>query len=121
MLIIPARSKETPAETKSRADQRLAMASERRQKMWRIGAAALAICMVVFITLDYVYGQNRTLSAPIAVEAVNGEIKIPLSTVSDGNLHRFILKPETKSQLRSMPVRFVEARVMFKMDNRSFA
>ena len=92
MLIIPGRSKQIPADTKSRADQRLAIASERKQRMWRLGAAILAICVVVFITFDYVYGQNRTLSAPVPVEAVNGEIRIPLSTVSDGNLHRFILK-----------------------------
>ncbi|MCI0444388.1 Fe-S-containing protein [bacterium] len=92
MLIIPARSKELPADTKSRADQRLALASERKQRMWRIGAAILAICVVVFITFDYVYGQNRTLSTPTEIEAVNGEIRIPLNTVSDGNLHRFILK-----------------------------
>ena len=91
MLIIPARSKELPADTKSRADQRLALASERRQRMWRLGAAILSICVVVFITFDYVYGQNRTRSTPTEVEAVNGEIRIPLNTVSDGNLHRFIL------------------------------
>ena len=92
MLIIPARRKELPPDTKSRADHRLALASERRQRMWRLGGAILAICVVVFITFDYVYGQNRTRSTPIVVEAVNGEIRIPLNTVSDGNLHRFILK-----------------------------
>src|SRR5262245_96749 len=64
MLIIPASSKQTADDAKSRADQRLAIATERRQKMWRIGAAVLAICVVVFITLDYVYGQNRTRSTP---------------------------------------------------------
>jgi FTR1 family protein len=103
MLIIPARSKQLQADTKSRADQRLVIASERRQRIWRLGAAILAICVVVFITFDYVYGQNRTRSTPTEVEAINGEIRIPVSTVSDGNLHRFILKGHS--------VRFIVMRI----------
>lgn len=91
MLIIPARAQAKSAEVTSRADQRLALAAEQLQKRWRTGAAVLAICVVVFITFDFVYGQNRILSEPVPISAVNGEIRIPLASVSDGNLHRFIL------------------------------
>ena len=63
MLLIPAHSASKSSETASRADQRLATAQQRRQKIWRTGAAILATCIVLFITFDFVYGQNRKLTA----------------------------------------------------------
>jgi FTR1 family protein len=91
MLAIPGRTIAKTVETSSRANQRLAEAQQRRQKLWRTGAALLATCIVLFITFDFVYGQNRQLTPPISVNSVNGEIRIPVDQVSDGNLHRFIL------------------------------
>ena len=91
MLLIPAHSESKSSETASRADQRLATAQQRRQKIWRTGAAFLATCIVLFITFDFVYGQNRKLTEPETINSVNGEIIIPVEKISDGNLHRFIL------------------------------
>jgi high-affinity iron transporter len=89
-LIIPGRPK-AAAETSSSAEKRLQLAQQRRQKIWRNSAAVLSLLIVVFITLDFVYGQTRTLSDPVAVTPVDGKIEIPATTVSDGNLHRFIV------------------------------
>ncbi len=91
MLAIPGRSTQKTAESSSRADQRLAIAQQKRQRIWRTGAAILAACIVLFITFDFVYGQNRKLTPPATVNSVNGEIRIPVDQVSDGNLHRFVL------------------------------
>jgi FTR1 family protein len=91
ILAIPGRSA-SAATGGSRAEQRLAVAQLRRQKIWRAGAASLAAIIVLFITFDFVYGQNRKLSEPEVISAVSGEIKIPAAKVSDGNLHRFILE-----------------------------
>lgn len=89
-LVIPGRSK-VVAETGSAAEKRLQLAQQRRQRIWRTSAAVLSLLIVVFITLDFVYGQTRTLSAPVAVTPVDGKIEISIATVSDGNLHRFIV------------------------------
>jgi uncharacterized membrane protein len=103
MLAIPGRTSAKTADTSSRANQRLAEAQLRRQKIWRTGAALLAACIVLFITFDFVYGQNRQLTPPISVNSVNGEIRIPIDQVSDGNLHRYVLAGQQ--------IRFIVMRV----------
>ncbi|MCI0413370.1 Fe-S-containing protein [bacterium] len=89
-LVIPGRAK-AMVETSSAAEKRLHLAQQRRQMIWRTSTAALSLLIVVFITLDFVYGQTRTLSDPVAVTPVDGKIEIAMATVSDGNLHRFIV------------------------------
>jgi high-affinity iron transporter len=89
-LVIPGRTK-TAAETSSAAENRLQLAQQRRQKIWRTSAAVLSLLIVVFITLDFVYGQTRTLSEPVVLKPVGGRIEIAAASVSDGNLHRFIV------------------------------
>jgi uncharacterized membrane protein len=91
MLMIPATSK-VVAEPASAADRRLILAQQRRQRTWRVSAAVLSLCIVCFIALDYVYGQTRTLSAPEPVSVHDGVVTIPVAKVSDGDLHRFIVK-----------------------------
>jgi high-affinity iron transporter len=93
MLMIPARARSV-AQPESAAERRLLLAAQRRQKFWRTAAAVLSILIVCFIAMDFVYGQTRTLSTPDPVTVVDGRILIPVSKVSDGNLHRFIV-PET--------------------------
>jgi FTR1 family protein len=103
VLLIPGQKPTKPADPSSRADQRLAIAQASRQRLWRTGAALLAACIVLFIIFDFVYGQNRKLTEPETINAVNGEIQIPLSKISDGNLHRFILAGH--------PTRFIVMKV----------
>ena len=90
VLLIPARTKDGAAPS-SAAEKRLQVAHRRRQKMWRTSAAALSLLIVIFIALDFVYGQTRKLSAPAPATVVGDRIEIPVSQVSDGHLHRFIV------------------------------
>lgn len=90
VLMIPARAK-GETEAASAAERRLQIAQKRRQRLWRNAAALLSILIVTFIALDFVYGQTRKLSEPIPVTPVDGKIELPVTQVSDGNLHRFIL------------------------------
>lgn len=107
MLLIPS-SKPVEASAGSRADQRLVLAQQRRQKSWRTTAAVLSVAIVLFIAYDFVYGQSkRTITAPVAVAAINNEVRIPVSQVSDGKLHRFILE--------GTPVRFLVLQVGGKL------
>ena len=109
MLLIPSRKQELVA-TGSSAERRLAMYQQRKQKTWRMSAAVLSLFIVLFIAYDFVYGQNKQrISEPVPVSAENGEVRIPVSDVSDGNLHRFILA--------GTKIRFI----MMKMDDGSIA
>jgi uncharacterized membrane protein len=90
MFLIPGRRKVIP-EPSSVAEQRLLHFEQRRQNLWRAGAAVLSIVIVLFIAFDFVYGQSKKkISTPQPVSGVQGEIRIPVETVSDGNLHRFV-------------------------------
>lgn len=92
MLMIPSQKKTAGESAASRADQRLMVAQEQRQKRWRLAAAALSLVIVLFIGYDFVYGQNRRmLSEPEVVSAQNGEVRIPLSKLADNDFHRFVL------------------------------
>lgn len=93
MLLIPSSKTRTDHASGSRADQRLMVADARKQKTWRSAAAMLSVVIALFIAFDYVYGQNRRLSPPEVVKIDNtDEIRIPLITVMDGTLHRYILE-----------------------------
>lgn len=103
MLLIPSRKTKQQAEGQSRAEQRLLIAQEKRQRMWKVGAALLSVGIVLFMAYDLVYGQNRKLSPPVPVTAQDGMVRIPLEQVSDGVLHRFVLD--------GTPIRFIMMRI----------
>lgn len=92
LLLIPGRKAE-PVVAGSRADQRLQAAQQQRQKTWKTAAAVLCIVIVLFIAYDFVYGQSkRKLTPPVPVSVNAGEVHVPISQVSDGDLHRFIVE-----------------------------
>lgn len=107
MLLIPGKKAMVPAGG-SRADQRLQAAQQQRQKNFKTAAAVLCIIIVVFIAYDFVYGQTRRkITPPVPVTVSAGEVHIPISQVSDGDLHRFIVK--------DTPVRFIVMKVNGKV------
>lgn len=92
MLMIPGQKKAAEPESASRADQRLKLAQEKRQRIQRTAAAVLSLLIVLFIGYDFVYGQNKKrLSEPEVVTAQDGEVRIPLSRLADHDFHRFVL------------------------------
>lgn len=103
MLLIPGKDRAPSKDVSSRAEQRLQVSRAKKQKTWRTGAAMLAICIVLFISYDFVYSQNRTLTPPVEVSAINGEVRIPVESVSDGKLHRFVLS--------GFPIRFIVMKI----------
>jgi uncharacterized membrane protein len=57
--------------------------------------------LIAMVTLEFVYTKNvSALSPATEVSFTNGEIKIPLSQVADGDLHRYEAKEN------GTPVRF---------------
>jgi high-affinity iron transporter len=104
MLLIPGKgrgpSKDVSA---SKAEQRLEFSREKKQRTWRTAAAVLATCIVLFIAYDFVYSQNRALTPPVEVSAQGQEVRIPVQSISDGKLHRFVLA--------GTPIRFIVLKI----------
>jgi uncharacterized membrane protein len=65
-------------------------AQNRRQRGWMAAAAIASLAVILVLTADFIYA--RANSAPLSARVVaitNGEMRVPLSEVQDGNLHLF--------------------------------
>lgn len=70
----------------------------RREKLWTAAVCASSFVFVVLVTAEFIYAKNETaLSAAVPVTASQALIRIPLASVSDGDLHRFIYNAGDKS------------------------
>jgi len=77
-------------EATGEAEKRLLESQNRRQRGWMAAAAIASLAVILVLTADFIYA--RANSAPPAARAVaisNGEIRVPVSEVQDGNLHLF--------------------------------
>jgi len=90
----------TPAE--SRAAQRKAAWSARRERLWMSSVYASAFVFILMVTAQFIYARSTTSLSPAKpVEFVNGEVRIPLSKVYDGDLHRY------SAEIEGTTVRFL--------------
>jgi high-affinity iron transporter len=77
-------------EAAGEAEKRLLEAQNRRQRGWMAAAAIASLAVILVLTADFIYA--RANSAPLSARVVaitNGEMRVPLSEVQDGNLHLF--------------------------------
>ena len=65
---------------------------QQRERRWMAATVVTASVVLVALTADHVYARAAAQLSPAAlVESVDGEIRLPLAQVNDGNLHRFQL------------------------------
>jgi len=85
----------------SPAERRKAEWTARRERLWMGSVYTFSFLLIAMVTLEFVYTKNvSALSPATEVTFTNGEIKIPLSQVADGDLHRYLAKED------GTPVRF---------------
>jgi high-affinity iron transporter len=85
----------------SPAERRKAEWTARRERLWMGSVYTFSFVLIAMVTLEFVYTKNvSALSPATEVSFTNGEIKIPLSQVADGDLHRYEAKEN------GTPVRF---------------
>ncbi|MBZ5528593.1 MAG: Fe-S-containing protein [Acidobacteriia bacterium] len=87
------------------AERRRLEWERRRQRRWMMAAALACLVVLLALTADFIYA--RAASAPPQarpMEAVNGQVRIPLSEVQDSNLHLFSVKVNGAS-LRFLVIR----------------
>ena len=87
----PAAPRPAEAAGLSAVQQRKQRWALQRERLW---VAAVGVCSFVFIllvTAEYLYAKNQTMLSPAsAVQAIDGTVRIPVDSVSDGVLHRFL-------------------------------
>ncbi len=62
----------------------------RRERLWMIASCVASCMFILLITAEFIYArEDSALSSAVPVTFDNGAVRIPVSSVSDGNLHRF--------------------------------
>src|SRR6266404_3790645 len=74
----------------SPAERRKAMWSARRERLWMVSVYASSFLFILMVTAEFIYTKSvSALSPATEVTFTNGQLSIPLTQVSDGDLHRF--------------------------------
>ncbi|PYT52590.1 MAG: DUF2318 domain-containing protein [Acidobacteria bacterium] len=72
------------------AERRKALWSVRRERLWMASVYASSFLFIVLVTAEFVYAKSiSTLCPATPVTFTDGQASIPMSQVSDGDLHRF--------------------------------
>jgi FTR1 family protein len=63
-----------------------------REKYWMTASCAASCLFILLITAEFIYARELTaLSAAKPVVFENEAVRIPVASVNDGNLHRFVI------------------------------
>src|SRR5215472_12145141 len=92
LMVLFEAKRRTPVlpETASPAERRKAAWSARRERLWMISVCTFSFLFIATVTAEFVYAKSvSSLSPATEVTFSNGKVFIPLSQVSDGDLHRF--------------------------------
>src|ERR1700730_17237329 len=90
MVLFDAKRREPLPDTVSAAERRKAAWTARRERLWMASVYIFSFMFIAMLTAEFVYAKSQSaLSPATAVSFTNGEVKIPLAQVSDGDLHRF--------------------------------
>jgi high-affinity iron transporter len=91
MILLDWRSK-SPAipDSVGIAERRLAAWTAKRERLWMVLVCASSFVFIVLVTAEFVYAKNKAALSPSASLTLNnGEVRIPVSDLADGDLHRY--------------------------------
>jgi high-affinity iron transporter len=93
MVLFDAKRREPLLPDASPAARRKAAWTARRERMWMVSVYTFSFVFIAMVTAEFVYAKSKSALSPAAeVTFVNGQVTIPLTQVSDGDLHRFQAK-----------------------------
>ena len=94
-----------PSGQATEAERRKQLWATQRERLWTAAVCGSAFVFILLITAEYLYAKNQTtLSPALTVQATDGAVRIPVATVSDGALHRFLYQG-TEGTIRFIVVR----------------
>lgn len=81
----------------SRALQRKAQWSARKEKLWSTAVYASSFIFIILVTAQFIYAKSTSSLSPAHELTISkGQLEIPLAEVSDGQLHRYAVNVEGK-------------------------
>jgi high-affinity iron transporter len=90
MVLFDAKRREPAPEGGSAAERRKAAWSARRERLWMASVYTFSFVFIALVTAEFIYTKSvSALSPATTVAFVGGQVTIPLSQVSDGDLHRY--------------------------------
>ena len=90
MVLFDAKRRQPFAEATSAAERRKATWTARKERLWMASVYGFSFIFIVLVTAEFIYAKSvSALSPATEVSFVNGQVKIPLAQVSDGDLHRY--------------------------------
>jgi uncharacterized membrane protein len=91
-----------PVAGDSRALQRKALWSARKERLWSTAVYISSFVFIMLVTAEFIYAKSATSLSPAQeVAFTGGQVSIPVNEVSDGELHRY------SANLNGKDVRFL--------------
>lgn len=105
-----------PAEPGSAA-RRKAVWSARRELLWTASVCSACFVFILFVTAEFIYARAETQLTPAApLTALNGQVRIPAASVSDGLLHRFSYTTPQGVTIRLIAIRKPDGSLATALD-----
>jgi high-affinity iron transporter len=93
MILFDAKRRQTVIDFSSPAARRKALWSARKERLWMTSVYVFSFLFISMVTAEFVYAKSASALSPATeVTFTNGQVTIPLSKVSDGDLHRYQAK-----------------------------
>ncbi|HMH00881.1 MAG TPA: Fe-S-containing protein [Terriglobales bacterium] len=90
MVLFEVKRREPASVSASAAERRKAAWSIRRERLWMASVYASSFLFILLVTAEFIYAKSLSAPSPATeVTFVNGQVIIPLTQVSGGDLHRF--------------------------------
>jgi len=90
MVLFDAKARQPVPASASPAERRKALWTARRERLWMGSVYTFSFIFIAMVTAEFIYTKSvSALSPATEVKFVDGQVSIPLSKVSDGDLHRF--------------------------------
>jgi high-affinity iron transporter len=101
MVLFDAKRREPVPDSVSPAARRKAAWSARKERLWMTSVYTFCFLFIGMVTAEFVYAKNASALSPATeISFTNGQVKIPLAQVSDGDLHRY------EAQEKGVEIRF---------------
>ena len=96
MVLFEYRRRAPEAVPEGNAARRKAAWSARRERLWMVAVYASSFLFISLVTAEFIYAKTTDVEKSPATQLAftNGVASIPVSSVSDGDLHRFVAKED---------------------------
>lgn len=116
MVLFEARRRQPEPLPESAAEKRKATWSARRERLWMTAVFATSFIFIVLVTAEFIYAKSVSALSPAThVSFTNGTVSIPLSQVSDGDLHRYEAR-ESGAEVRFLLYQKPDGKVVAVFD-----